>query len=76
MGFLFLLCLYLPDPLFLERESAPAVTNDLREGAVVGLDGARDVFLAYEIGTEEHEGVGRAWDVAKRPALAWGRASL
>ena len=42
---------------------------------MVGFYRAWDVFLAHEVGTEEHESIWRAGDVSNRPALAQGSTS-
>jgi hypothetical protein len=41
-----------------KRRSGETRTDDFGEGAVVGLDGARDVLLTDKVGAEEHERVG------------------
>ena len=43
---------------------------------MVRLDRTRHMLLPDEIGTEEHEGIRRAGDVPKRPALARGSTPL
>jgi len=69
IGF-FLFRFEFPDTFLLKGELMPAVTYYFREGAVISLDGPRNVLLPDKICTEEHESVGWTRDITLRAALS------
>ena len=64
-----------PDLALLVREVLPGETDDLGQGAMVGLDLGGDVLVLDEGRAEEDEGVARARDVA-RVARGGGRGGV
>ena len=62
----------MPEKPLLIREIFPSETDDFREGAVIGLDLARDVLPFDEGGAEEDERIRGAWNMIFRLLLAVG----
>lgn len=66
MSSFFVLGFDFPYAFLIERKSTPAIADYFRKRAVVCFYSTWNVFLTYEISSEEHESIWRTWDITKR----------